>query len=208
LTGALSLIETEVDGQDDPADDGGMVSGLDNVEYLTLSPGALQLYALSASSASISRFDIDPASGRLNYRSTQNAASFGIAMDGVSGARFDADGRFLYLAATQSDRLLVLERDKLAGSNFGRLSYRSSVTQGTGTAQGLLGPRHIALSADGQHLYVTSQTGDALAWYLRDPLDGSLGYLGQRSNSSGAVTGLAGASGLVLDERLGQVYAV
>ena len=204
--GGLSMVETETNGVDDPADSGGVVAGLDNVEYLVASPDGAQLYALSASSGSISRFDINAADGRLNYRSTQNAASFGVAMDGAAAAHFDALGKFLYVAATQSNRILVLERELTAGSNFGRLTYRSNVTQGVGTSQGLLGPRRVGLSGDGDHLYITTQAGDALSWYLRDPVSGALSYLGQRSNSSGVVVGLAGASGLAIDDMHGQVY--
>ena len=206
--GTLSLVDSEVDGQDDASDTGGPVQGLASVQHLVLSPDGAHLYALSGSSRAIARFDRDPASGELSWRGVLRDTAFGggASLAGASSAAFDADGGYLYVAATEANRVLVLSRVTTAGGSFGTLSLASSVAQGVDGSLGLLGPRQLRLSADGVHLYVTGQGGSSIAWYLRDPADGGLRYLGQRSAQSSGVQGLGGATGLVLDDALGQVY--
>ncbi|HRQ63609.1 MAG TPA: beta-propeller fold lactonase family protein [Xanthomonadaceae bacterium] len=206
-TGHLTWIESEQNGVNDPTDPGGTVAGLENVEFLVISPGGAHLYALSASGGSIARFDRDVTTGLLTWRSVRSGSDFGVAMDGASSALFDADGRFLYITAATANRVVVLQRNIDPGSGgFGTLSFASSVAQGVGGTQGLLAPRRAALSADGSHLYVTAQSGAAVSWFIRDPADGSLKFLGLRSNESSEVDGLAGATGIVIDNDLNQVY--
>src|SRR5690606_41670507 len=81
-----------------------------------------------------------------------------------------------------------------------------NVVHASGGAQGLLGPRRAVLSGDGSHLYVVAQSGASVAWFVRDPIDGGLVFLGQRSNESTGVDGLGGATGVVVDDAVGQVY--
>ena len=205
--GTLSWIESEQNGVDDPTDAGGVVAGLGNVEFLVVSPDGAHLYALSATGGSIARFDRDVGTGLLTFRNVRTGTDFTIDMAGASSAVFDADGDYLYVTATVANRVVVLSRDSDSGSgSYGTLGFASSVAQGVGDTQGLLGPRRAALSADGQHLYVTAQSGAAVTWFIRDPLDGSLRFLGLRSNESSEVDGLLGATGIVIDNDLGQVY--
>jgi uncharacterized repeat protein (TIGR01451 family) len=206
-TGRLTWIESEQNGVNDPTDPGGTVAGLENVEFLAISPDGAHLYALSASAGSIARFDRNVATGLLTWRSVRNGNDFGVPMGGASSVLFDAEGRFLYITAATANRVVVLQRNIDPGSGgFGTLSFASSVAQGVAGTQGLLAPRRAALSADGSHLYVTAQSGAAVSWFIRDPADGSLKFLGLRSNESSAVDGLAGATGIVIDNDLNQVY--
>lgn len=204
--GTLSWIESEQNGVNDPNDPGGTVAGLGNVEFIAISPDGAHLYALSASGGSIARFDRDIATGLLTWRNVRTGTDLNVAMDGVSSAVFDASGEYLYLTAAVSNRVVVLRRVNQAGGTFGTLSLASSVAQGVGGTQGLLAPRRAALSGDGQHLYVTAQAGAAVSWFSRDPLDGSLRFLGLRSNEGSDVDGLLGATGIVIDNDLNQVY--
>jgi uncharacterized repeat protein (TIGR01451 family) len=206
-TGLLAWIESEQNGVDDPDDAGGTVAGLENVEFVAVSPDGAHLYALSGSSGSVSIFARNPATGRLSWRSVVTGNSLGLSMAGASSAVFDASGEYLYVTAADANRVLVLRRNVDAGAGtFGALTLASSVTQDVAGSQGLLTPRRAALSADGLHLYVTAQSGGSVAWFIRDPADGSLRFLGLRSNESAGVDGLAGASGIVVDDALAQVY--
>jgi uncharacterized repeat protein (TIGR01451 family) len=203
-TGALTWIESKQNGAVDP---GGTVAGLENVEFLVVSPDGAHLYALSATSGSVARFDRDPATGALTWRSVRNGGDLGVPMQGVSSAVFEPDGEYLYLTASISNRVIVLRRNTQSGSgSFGALSLASSVAQGVAGTQGLLSPRRAALSGDARHLYVTAQSGAAVSWFIRDPADGSLRFLGLRSNESAGVDGLLGATGVVIDDELNQVY--
>jgi uncharacterized repeat protein (TIGR01451 family) len=184
-----------------------VVSGLIDVEYLVPSPDGAHLYALSGASGSVALFDRDGATGRLSFRSVRGAVQFGVSTDGASGAAFDPSGRHLYLAASGANRLLVLNRDiDPASGNFGQLALGSSLQQGVADVQGLQGPRRVALSSDGLHVYVTGQAGGSVAWFVRDSANGALRFLGLRASGSGGVAGLDGATGLVVDSARNQVY--
>ncbi|MCX7557222.1 beta-propeller fold lactonase family protein [Xanthomonadaceae bacterium JHOS43] len=197
---ALAHVGSYVNGQ-------GAVLGLADVEYLVASPSGEHVYALSGSGASVAQFSRNKDTGALTYVARFTAGTLGVAMDGVSSATFDADGKYLYLTASAANRIVVLARVTDAGAgNFGSLSLASSIAQGEQGAQGLLTPRRVVLTADRQHLYVTSQTGSSIAWFSVHPQTGALAYLGIRNNRSAGVEGLSGATGLVLDPVLDQIY--
>lgn len=186
----------------------GNVSGVPDVEYLVASPDGAQVYALSGSTGSVALFNRDPLDGSLS--SGPVFVDAGLA--GVSSGVFSADGRYLYLTASTANRLVQLERITDAGAgNFGNLSAKSSIEQGAGDTQGLLNPRRIAISADGHHLYVTALAGSSVAWFSLDPADagadsGKPTFVGMRSNQTGGTVGLSGATGLVIDPVLNQIY--
>jgi len=205
-SGALTWIESEQDGINDPDDSGGTVAGLQNVEYVVVSPDGAHLYGLSGTSGSVARFDRNATTGRLSWRSVRNGNDFGLSLAGASSAVFDPSGEYLYLTAAAANRVAVLRRNLVPGANFGSLSLASSVTQGIGDTLGLLSPRRAVLSGDAAHLYVTGQAGGSVAWFVRDPADGALRFLGLRSNESSGVDGLGGATGIALDPDLDQLY--
>jgi uncharacterized repeat protein (TIGR01451 family) len=206
-SGALTWVESEQNGINDATDAGGTVAGLDGVAHLVLSPDGGHLYALAGGAGSVARFDVDALTGRLSWREVVDGDDLGLGLAGAAAAVFDASGAYLYLAAADAHRVLVLgRRNSPSAGNYGELRLLSSVTQEQDGAFGLLSPRALALSDDGRHLYVTAQDGASIAWYGRDPDDGSLGFLGLRSAESSDVSGMEGASALVLDDALDQVY--
>ena len=206
-TGRLSFVESEREGFDDVGDIGGVVSGLDGVEALLLSGDGNHLYAVSATAEAIARFDVDAASGELSWAAAQTAASLDVDLAGAAAGALSPDGRYVYVASSAADRIIALARDNDPGStDYGRLTTVSETVQGVDRVTGLLSPRGIAVSADGLHVYATGQTSDAVTWFLRDPENGLLRFGGVLSNQSSFVNGLDGASGLAIDDGLGQVY--
>jgi len=177
----------------------GAVSGLIDVSGLLLSPDGLHLYALSPTSASITLFTRDTASGELNWQRTYDELDFAVGMQGAASAVFDQNGQYLYLSALIDNRILVLQRDSNPAS--GELSLASVVEQGVAGANGLVGAGELAITADNVHLYVTSESASTIAWYIRDAANGSLEFAGLRGNQ----TGLGGATGLVIDDTLQQL---
>jgi len=183
----------------------GSVDGLADVGHLVVSPDGRQLYALSPTSASLALFDRDPVGGGLTWRRAYDALDFGVGMAGAATAAFDPTGRFLYLSAQLDNRLLVLERDTGATATAGELVLRSSVEQDVDGVNGLVGPGRLTVTGDGVHLYVLSASASTIAWFVRDNGDGSLAFGGLRGNQGGEVSGLGGATGLVIDDALDQV---
>lgn len=207
LTGLVSHVESEQNGINDALDAGGVVAGLDGVEFLVASPDGAHLYALSGAGGSIAAFDRNSTSGGLSWRGVQDGISLGAPMAGATSAAFSGDGASLYITAADANALVVLDRDASSASgSYGNLTYAGSLEQGVDGVQGLLAPTRAALAADGLHLYVTARSGGSVAWFSRDPADGSLRFLGLRSNESAGVNGMAGATGIVVDGTLDQIY--
>ena len=200
VDGRLTWLESEQNGLNDASDAGGAVAGLDNPLWLVASPDGAHLYALA--SGGLVRFERSAADGRLVYRGVQDGLSLGVGLAGLSSAVFDPAGEHLYVSAADDNRVAVLARNTTSGV----LSLRSSVTEGVGGTFGLLSPRGLAFSADGAHLYVAAQGGGSVAWFSRDPATAGLRFLGLRSNDSGGVDGMGGATALVLDDALDQLY--
>jgi len=63
---------------------------------------------------------------------------------------------------------------------------------------GLNGPRGLALSPDGAHLYVASANDDAVAVFRRDPATGDLTFVERHKNGEGGVDGLDDARAVAL----------
>lgn len=207
VSGLVTWIESEQNGINDASDAGGVVAGLDGVEFLVASPDGAHLYALSGTGGSVAAFERDAVTGRLSWRSMQDAIGLGAPMAGASSAVFSADGASLYVTAADANALVVLDRDVVSASGtYGSLVYADSLIQDVDGVQGLLAPTQAALTADGMHLYVTARSGGSVAWFSRDPDDGSVRFLGLRSNESTGVDGLGGATAIVVDSALDQAY--
>lgn len=201
-SGELTQLGTLFNGQ-------GGVTGLADVEHLVASPGGDHVYALSGSSASVSLLDRN-ANGSLSWRLSYTDAQL---LAGVSSGSFDAAGKYFYLTASTANRIVVLPRKNDPGEGsgiFGTLSLSgngvSSIGQAQASAQAINNPRRALVSPDGQHLYVTSQGSGAVAWFSIHPQTGALGYLGVRAEGNTGIVGMAGATGLIMDAELGQLY--
>ncbi|MCG6118525.1 MAG: beta-propeller fold lactonase family protein [Aquimonas sp.] len=203
-TGRLNWVESQRDV--DPLPVAGVPS-LTGVEFLAVSPDGAHLYAVSGASARVVLFDRIPGTGGLSYRSSLGAADFGVSIDGASSLALSPDGRHAYLLASAGNRLLMLSRaSDPVGPAFGQLTAIGSLQQGVGGVQGLSAPRRIVISGDGVHAYVTGQLGGSIAWFSRSPDSGALSFLGLRSDDTGGVDGIGGATGLVLDSDRNQLY--
>ena len=185
----------------------GLVQGLSDVEYLVASPDGGQVYALSGSAGNVVQFDRNSSTGALTYVGRFGSGALGVDLSGVSSGSFNASGKYLYLTVAGNNRLVELARNTTVGAGgYGNLSLVTSIGQGENGTQGLNRPRRAALSPDGQHLYVTSQSGSSLAWFSIHPDTGVPSYQGIRNDETSGVDGLAGATGLTIDPVLNQIY--
>ncbi len=181
----------------------GGVDGLQDVTSLLVRGD--HLYAVSPTSGSIALFD-RAAGGALTWRRNYDELDLGVGLAGASDLAMGSDSRFLYVAATNDNRIVVLERDTSGGGTDGELSFRSTVDQGVDGVNGLSGVGQLAVSLDGVHVYATSSVGSSVAWFIRDDNDGSLTFGGLRGNEGNEVTGLGGATGVVADPLLDQLF--
>ncbi|HET9049418.1 MAG TPA: beta-propeller fold lactonase family protein [Chiayiivirga sp.] len=185
----------------------GMADGLSDVEYLVASPDGGQVYALSGSTGNVVQLDRNASTGVLTYAGRFGSGALGVDLSGVSSGTLGSNGKYLYLTVAGTNRLVELERiTNASAGNYGNLSLVSSIGQGEQGTQGLNRPRRAVITADGQHLYVSSQSGSTVAWFSLHPDTGVPTYQGIQNDDTGGVDGLAGATGMVIDPVLNQIY--
>ncbi|MEM7049881.1 MAG: beta-propeller fold lactonase family protein [Acidobacteriota bacterium] len=138
--------------------------------------------------------DSDPLSPRVDLEITK-ADQF-VEVVGLAGAAdvaIASDGAHVYAVGEVDDAVVVFERDGLTGELTFLETYRDDTD-----LDGLNGARAVALSPDGEHVYVAGAGDNALAVFRRDASDGTLSFLQLVQNGLSGVTALLAPSDLVV----------
>ncbi|RLE17312.1 MAG: hypothetical protein DRJ65_22970, partial [Acidobacteria bacterium] len=216
--GLLTLVEVEINGENDLGDPGDPVDGLDGPTALALSPfvpDGQHLYVAAYNSGTVVVFERDPADGRLSFIEVEtdgvnDPSDLGGEVNGLhfaSDVVVSADGANVYVAGQGDSAVAVFERDTDAGSGtLGRLSFMEFETDGAGGAEGLDGATALAITTDGNHLYVTGYNDNAIAVFSRDA-SGVLDWADVVVHGVGGVDGLLGASGVAVSDDDRYVYS-
>ena len=78
------------------------------------------------------------------------------------------------------------------------MTYGGMLQDGVNGVEGLNGANGIALSADGNHAYVTGSGDDAVSWYERNASTGGLTYVAMLQDGTNGVEGLSVPLGITL----------
>lgn len=197
LTGLLTFVETQTDGVGLNQGLGGatdvLVSGVSGV-----AGDGGQVYVVAANSGAVVAFQRDATGGGLSFLEYHDQGNSGFDLSGASAVALSGDGMQLYVTAALSNSISVFTRnnDHLSGS-YGTLIPLQQLADDTGTP-GLLGAKDLLVSPDGYHVYVTSHTSDAIAFFNRDRFDGALTFMGAISDAVGSIDGLDGVSALAM----------
>ncbi len=194
LTGLLSVAGVAKQGVDE-------VDGLDGASALAFSPdpAASHLYVASSSSKSLAVFDRDELSGGLSQVETLVDGIFDVdGLAGVAALAMAPEGDHLYAASYLENGVARFDRN----SSTGELTFDNVVRDGDtagGVVDGVAGAQGVAISPDGEHVYVAGRGDHALAVFDRDtddagPTYGDLTFLEAEFEGSGGVEGLEGAS--------------
>lgn len=187
-TGKLTFVEAKSD------------KNLDGVSALTLTPDGLQLLAASVNSDSLTLFNRDPNTGSLSLLQTVvNQADNIQGLDGTSGVLVSPDNKFVYAIGAGTDNAIV------TFSHASTLTFVEALRNGTNSIDSLTGPAGLTISKDGNYVYVTSATDNAVVMFKRDPLTGKLSFL-DVLKSSGDVLGLGGPRDIVVTPSGAQIY--
>lgn len=127
---------------------------------------------------------------------------------GATGVAVTPDGNHVYVVGQYDDAIAGFVRNHVDGSLTYLFSLKDGDVQGLDTIDGLDGAESVAISPDGEHVYVASFTDSAVALFDRNPADGTLDFVTVYKDSSlgGTVPSLLGASSITLSPDGGQVY--
>jgi DNA-binding beta-propeller fold protein YncE len=152
---------------------------------VAVSPDGISVYVASQVSDAVAVFDRDPVTGALQQKAgiagcfsedgTGGQCTNGAALNGATGVAVSSDGRNVYVAAFDSDAVVVFERDVTSGALAQDTCWSEDGTGGDcfkGVA--LDDASSVAVAPDGRSVYVASQVSDAIARFDRNVNTGAL----------------------------------
>jgi DNA-binding beta-propeller fold protein YncE len=150
-SGALSFVEAERDGV-------GGVHGLDGSWAVAVSPDGNHVYGVGENSHDVAQFRIDSATGALAFMGTAHIGF--LSSFSATSITVSVDGYNAYVPSGGS-HFAVFTRDP----SRGMLTYERSMQDGQGGIDGIDGANSIAVSSDGDHVYVTGGLDNAVALF-------------------------------------------
>ena len=189
--------------------------GLDTGWGIVTSADGRNVYAVSNSDDTIVTFERDPLAGGLSFRGClrhdariANGCALVPALDGPMGVTISGDDANVYVMSDVSDAVVAFTRDTTGALSFsGCVRDVEAATPACTPAQGLDGPRDVALSPDGGTLYVASAFDDSVAEFGRDlTFRGCVRDSTHTGTGCTAVTGIDGPRGLAVSSDGADVY--
>lgn len=202
-SGSVTFVENKLD---ETLEAGSMIRGLSGASRLLMSDDGRHLYVSGSNADGLAVFERDPATGTLTFLEAEengvddpdDAGGAPQALDQPAGMRLSPDGGQLYLATRTGDAVVVFDRTVDDGSpDFGRLSYRTAYINGLSGIEGLDGASDIAITDNGEQLFVAAEESNAVTHMNRAP-DGSLSMRVVRRQGDPDLPGLGGPQRVVL----------
>ncbi len=198
-TGALRQLPPPLAGCISGLSIPGCASGLALVapDVVVVSPDGNNVYVGSFFGNSVAAFARNPATGALTQLAGSAACiaeatagcTTGIALNSVEGLAISPNGANVYAATALSNAVVTLSRDSatgaLAQASDGSGCIVQSALSGCTVGRQLSGANAVAVSPDGDGVYVTSLFSNSVTSFARN-------------GSSGALTQLEGAGGCLI----------
>jgi CSLREA domain-containing protein len=146
---------------------------MDGARSLDISPDDRHLYVTGASDGTLTVFSRQATDGTLTLTQRITRTLEGInLLGGAFGVLVSPDGQNVYVAGRNDNAVVAFKRN----TDDGHLHYLTHYVDGDGieanTAISISQPLELAMSPDGNFLYVTSFGDDALQIFRRTPGDG------------------------------------
>ncbi len=178
------------------------IQGLRGARQLAMSPDGEHVYVPVALDDALAGFAL-LADGTLDPVQTLFDTDSGIdGLDSARGAAVSPDGAHVYVAALVDSSLAAFSRDGFTGE----LTPVEVEFDGVGGVDGLAGAHAVAVSPDGEHVYVASRSDDAVAVFERTIADGSVTFLEAEFDNQAGVDGLDAAEAIVVSPDGAHVY--
>lgn len=218
-TGAITALHTVTQGEQYgcilPSVCAGTVDGLNNAQGVVVSPDGRHVYVAGAGSAAVVVLRRSAADGGIRGSGGPSfiqrfQAPTTTELAGVRNVVVSNDGRNLYAAGYDNDRLVTIERDAVTGGLVHVQTLADNQLLGGLPLQildGLDGVFSAAISPDDLQVYAVGQQDNAIVTFRRNLADrGRLSYAGRLANGNGA-GGLGGTIGVAVDPLGRYVYA-
>lgn len=187
-TGRLTYVDAIFNGA-------GGVDGIMAPVWVTVSPEGKNVYVSGFFQDSIAIFDRDNTTGLLTFLGTVTDGVDGVqGMDRPFGHQVSPDGTNLYVAGL-GGTLVTFDRDRKTGE----LTFAGVLTDGVDGVDGILGARDVAVTNNGQFVYVAGLFNASVAVFERATSTGALSYVG-------FIGGLPNAASVVLDRGSQTLY--
>jgi len=171
----------------------GGVGGMGGATAVVISSDGRYLYVASVDAGTVAVFTRDPATGDLTFLEKHLREDVP-SLDGATSITLSSDEKQVYVGGLGNGTVTVFGRDPATG----KLTFASSVVDGTANVDGLAGARDVEVSRDGKHVYVAGLAESAVVAFRRDANTGALGFVEFEQSGKGGVEGLVGAWGLAL----------
>ncbi len=217
-TGAVTLVDTETEGVNDPSDGAPAAAGLDEPTAVTVSPDGAYVYVTDTSTYSISTFGLNPTTGELTYIETEADGVDDLSDPGptVTGLYepwdviISPDGASVYGLANSDDGIAAFARNPATG----RLTFVEAEFDGVAGADGLKGVQGAEISPDGKHIYTAGRDVSEAGVFSRNSATSALTFvevenqgINDPTDGGGTVDGLdSGPDDVAVSPDGGQVY--
>jgi DNA-binding beta-propeller fold protein YncE len=214
-SGALNLLQVQINNQADAQAVGGTVRGLNRPSAIALAPDGGHLYVVSSTGNTLAGFARDAQSGQLRFVEVEtngvddpgDAGPAVVALDRPSGVALSQDGRQVYVAARFGNAVLEFTRDADVDSpSYGKLVFRSAHRNGLLGVQGLQGAFALAVSPDDRHVYIVSEADNSVVLFDRAQDTGALSWRRQWRKGDLRIPGLGGAQAIRITADGEEVY--
>lgn len=186
----------------------GVAASPDNKNIYTASPTTST--SGTSLTGAITTFSRDPVTGALTVVNDQRAGQNGITLNGFVTVIVSPDGKSVYgVTGNNPDGIAVFTRNLTTGALTLLEQHTDDVNGnylGQAFSQNTSPIKNIAISANGQHLYVTATDDNAVSVYSRDLTTGSLTLANVYRNGIDGVDGITKASSLSISPDGSHLY--
>ncbi len=166
---------------------------LNGINALAITPTGSHLFATSAKANRLSTFSRDRESGKLKLIQTLTKNTDIQGLKDVNGVIVSPDGQFVYTTARGDNAIAIFSQ----AQETGLLTFVEAHSNGVNGVEGLLGATGIAISADGQFLYIASTNDHALVTFRRNPNTGQISFIEAQKEGIDEIDGLEGARAVI-----------
>jgi len=160
--------------------------GLGGATGIVISPDGKNAYVASYNADAVVMFARDATTGALkglgciSDDGNDRQCASGNALRGPNAIVMSKDGRWIYVAASESDSVLTFERDPETGLLTQRGCQLDHAPRNGScvSANALVTPAALALAPDGRTLFVASYDSNAITVFARDTTTGKLAQRG------------------------------